>query len=115
MKTSLILLTIHQSPLPNQFVVAKSMKGEYITKRKGVDYMQVDYEEGLGEESTNGSEEGDGMSGRLREAIHRHETRRSAFKKVSLCIPLSRMLTLFVSHQSFLIVFSLLCRWLQIL
>lgn len=84
MKTSLILLTIHQLPLPSQFVVAKSEKGEYITKRKGMDYTQVDYEEGPGEKSTNGGEEGDGMSGHLREAIHRHEARRSAFKKVIL-------------------------------
>lgn len=76
----------HQSALMMQFVVNKSLNGEYITKRKGMDYTQVDFEERLQEKGTNGGDEDDRMSGDLREAINCHEARHSYFKKVIFCL-----------------------------
>ena len=73
----------HQLPLTKQFVVAKSLNGEYITKRKGMDYTQVDYEEGQQEKNAKSGQEDDGMSRDLTEAICRYESRLSAFKKVT--------------------------------
>ena len=76
-----MFIITHQLPLTKQFVVAKSLNGEYITKRKGMDYTQVDYEEGQQEKNAKSSQEDDGD---LTEAIRRYESRLSAFKKVIL-------------------------------
>lgn len=62
-----------------QFVIAKSLTGEYITKRKGMDYTQLDYEEGPPEKKAKGSQEDDGD---ISLAISHYEARLSAFKKV---------------------------------
>lgn len=62
-----------------QFVVAKSLTGEYITKRKGMDYTQVDYQEGPQEKKAKSSQE---EAGDITLAISRYEARLSAFKKV---------------------------------